>query len=220
MMKSVSFLAALAFAVVGWGSAIAACQYETGEARWGIKTSVPGDPNVAPTHVSLQSLIQLSDPVIEAGSINVTRWPGDVALQDDSGQAMTLHEGDIVTVTGYHYRARCQKDGDYHMEIGVSPTHQDADCIIVEVPDPSQIGDPTLQALVSRSRNELEGMRPSPMLSHPSTDPPQVTVTGQLFIDETHNRSGDPGGGRGTLLDSGRHCASNLWEIHPVIRIE
>lgn len=207
------------FATTSAASAIT-CQFESGEQRWNIKTSLRSGPDAHVRAVALRSLIALPNPDVDAASIETSRWTGSVSAQDDAGHALTLHEGDLVTVTGYLYRARCRTDGDYHMEIGVSPARRNARCLIVEVPDPSQIPDHQLRTLIRRARDDLESMGSSVFASHARARPLQVTVTGQLFLDESHHRSADPSGGRGTLLDSGRHCASNLWEVHPVFRIE
>jgi hypothetical protein len=42
-----------------------------------------------------------------------------------------------------------------------------------------------------------------------------VKITGQFFIDAHHISAGNPGGNGGT-----KHCATNVWEIHPVTDIE
>lgn len=198
------------------------CQYEKGEARWSIKTSVPAGGAQA-TKVDLDSLIGLDNPDLSAeerSQIDDTRWSGDIKVRSSAGQDAVLHEGDLVTVSGYLYRARCQKDGDYHMEIGSDSARKNASCLIVEVPDPGQVQDPKLHDAVSAARAALESQDASVFASHATKAPPEVEVTGQLFLDETHAHTSDPGGGRGTLLASGKHCATNLWEIHPVSNIQ
>jgi hypothetical protein len=106
------------------------------------------------------------------------------------------------------------------MEIGVAQVRRNAACLIVEVPDPGQIADPTLRAGAQAARDTLRGMDASVFTPHATKPPIQVTVTGQFFLDETHARTSNPGGGRGAKLDSGGHCASNLWELHPVFAIQ
>ncbi len=209
-------LAALAFLLAGAASAQARdCQYESGEARWSIKTSIPNQPQ-DPVAVDLASLIALDNADLDGTNIENSRWQGPAVAQDSDGHDVTLHEGDLITVTGFLYRARCQKDGDYHMEIGAKARRSNARCLIVEVPDPDQIEAVGLKRQVSKARDVLESEDASVFASHATEEPLKITVTGQLFLDETHTRKGDPGGGRGTLLSSGKHCASNLWELHPV----
>jgi hypothetical protein len=72
-----------------------------------------------------------------------------------------LHEGDMVHVTGFLYRVRCQKDGDYHLEIG-SEAVRGSPCLIVEVPDPGQVSDPELKDDVVRVRQTVEQLDPAP----------------------------------------------------------
>lgn len=199
------------------------CQYEKGEERWEVKTSVPSiDALSTPHTVDLASLIALKNPPMtkqEKKAIEDKLWDGSATVKDASGNDLTLREGDIITVTGYVYRARCQRDGDFHVEIGAGKTRS-SKCIIVEVPDPGQIKDTKLRALVSGARDALAQMDPSVYRSKPKKMPIKATFTGQLFLDAPHYRKNDPSGGRGSLLFSGRHCAANLWEIHPVVRIE
>lgn len=97
---------------------------------------------------------------------------------------------------------------------------RDSPCLIVEVPDPDEITNAGLKALITQARDALENFDPSVFATHATKKPIKMRVAGQFFLDETHNRNSDPGGGRGTLLASGRHCASNLWEIHPVTKLE
>jgi hypothetical protein len=217
---------ALVFACVGLLPCVALarnCQYEKGEERWQVKTSVESVAAIPNARaVDLASLIALDNPPMtkeEIKAIEKTLWTGSVKVKDASGNEIELHEGDIVTVTGYVYRARCQRDGDFHMEIGAGATRK-SQCLIVEVPDPKQIPDAQLRELVSGARDPLAQMDPSVYQSKPKKKPIKATITGQLFLDAPHYRKTDPSGGRGTLLASRRHCASNLWEIHPVVRIE
>lgn len=172
--------------------------------------------------VDLASLIALKNPPLtkqEKKAIESTLWTGSAKVKDESGTQAELHEGDIITVTGFVYRVRCLKDGDFHMEIGAGATRSSM-CLIVEVPDPDEIQDAELRKLVSAARDALAQMDPSVYQSKPKKKPIKATITGQLFLDAPHYRKTDPSGGRGTLLASKRHCASNLWEIHPVVRIE
>lgn len=199
------------------------CQYEKGEARWSIKTSL-ASAGAAPSgiEVDLGSLIALDNPDLsteQIAALKDNRWDGSVTAKDASGNDVALHEGDVVAVAGYAYRARCQKDGDYHIEIGVGPSRK-SPCMIVEAPDPREIADEALRGQIVAARDSLEQLDPSVFQGHPTKNPIPVRVTGQLFLDETHHETSDPGGGRGSLLDSGRHCASNLWEIHPVTGLE
>jgi hypothetical protein len=58
----------------------------------------------------------------------------------------------------------------------------------------------------------IGGKAPSGALNPPA----KVHVMGSLFYDSQHYSKKNPqgGGNRGT-----NHCATNLWEIHPVLSI-
>jgi hypothetical protein len=196
------------------------CQYENGEARWPIKTSVPQDAAQGQV-IDLASLLALKNTAltkVQIAVIEKQRWDRSVTVKDSSGSDVTVKEGDIITVDAYVYRARCQKDGDYHIEIGAGKARS-SKCLIVELPDPDEIKDATLEDMVASARNKLESLDSSVFASHATKPPIKVQITGQLFYDAPHYRANDPSGGRGTVLNSGRNCASNLWELHPVIVI-
>lgn len=110
--------------------------------------------------------------------------------------------------------ARCQKDGDYYLEIGVTSTNR-THCLIVEAPDPGEIEDEALKALVTRVRETLDTLDEGIFSGAANTRPVPVKITGQFFLDASHIGGADPGGHRGT-----GHCATNVWEIHPVTAIE
>jgi len=98
-------------------------------------------------------------------AIEKVRWDGEARAKDNSGKVAVLHEGDIVTVSGYAYRARCQPDGDYHIEIGSGPS-RNSSCLIVEVPDPNEIHDAQLKKSVTQARDTLEQLDSSVFQSH------------------------------------------------------
>jgi hypothetical protein len=199
------------------------CQFEKGEARWEVKNSIPSHATITNAkEVSLASLIALKNPNLtkqQVKDIEDVRWSGVAKAKTPAGNDAELHEGDIVTVTGYVYRARCQKDGDFHMEIGSGPTRK-SKCLIVEFPDPEEIKDAGTRQLVEAAREALANLDSSIYQSNPKKPPFKVTITGQVFLDAPHIRASDPSGGRGTLLNSGKHCASNLWELHPVLELK
>lgn len=198
------------------------CVYKKGEARWDIKTSVPsGALSQTITRINLQSLMDLHNPKLtkaQKAAIANNRWQQDVALQGIAGDGLYLMEGDIIGVQGYLYRARCQRDGDYHLEIGGSDANGHK-CLIVEVPDPHQVHNKRLRAKVKSVIQTVDAL-PSSVFNGKS-EPLPVEVTGQLFLDAPHIRKGkgkkkpDPSGGRGTKFN-GKNCATNVWEIHPI----
>jgi hypothetical protein len=218
MRTGIAYLAATVSIAFCVQAAAQTCQYEKGEARWEIKTSVPqGSDLLKASKIELRELIELENPQLSASerkAIQSKRWSGEV-----QAAGVSLHEGYLVSVAGYLYRSRCQKDGDYHLEIGFAPARADASCLIVEIPDPDQISDEQLKSMVQAARDALESNYSDSRSSHSRSKPPRIRIVGQLFLDETHSHPNDPGGGRGTLLASGRHCATNVWEIHPVMSL-
>jgi len=219
MKRIAVWVSVLFIAALGQPALARDCHFVEGEARWKIKTSVPAGAlrrKVKPT--DLRALMGLKNPKLTAAQkkaiASKPRTQG-VTVGDDS-----LQEGEIVSVEGFLYRARCQKDGDYHLEIGTSSTTGKS-CLIVEVPDPGQVRDRALRDLVKQVRQKLDGF-PSGIFNGKSAPLP-VKVTGQFFLDSQHLRrdnpktgkKADPSGGRGTKFN-GKNCATNVWEIHPV----
>ena len=76
----------------------------------------------------------------------------------------------MVSVKGYLYRVRCQGDGDYHVEIRTARAWS-ADCLIVEVPDPAEVRDPTLETAIVSVRERLEGLESRFFTGHASGSP-------------------------------------------------
>src|SRR5439155_7209774 len=107
-------------------------------------------------------------------------------------------------------------DGDYHIQVSDSRTDRD-NVVIMEVPYPDFASNAQLKTKVDALRAKLRGklhkgtefsMSKGSCMLHPV----RMRLVGQLFYDETHSTSGDPGGGRGK---QGHHAAT-LWEIHPL----
>ncbi|HEY6951705.1 MAG TPA: hypothetical protein VI758_04820, partial [Bacteroidota bacterium] len=129
--------------------------------------------------------------------------------------SMGLHEGDIVRVSGWLHLVAYETDGDFHVQISDSEASGDH-CLIVEVPYPTYVRSvPNLKKLCNSVRKFikttiLNGKDPgsATVLSKAV----YVTVTGQLFYDDSH--VGDPPRGK-----KGMHAAT-LWEVHPVTEIQ
>jgi hypothetical protein len=201
------------YALLSHAAAARECTFEKGEDRWEIKTSLPqGAFSHGPVDVDLASFMKLKNPTMTAAqkrAIAKKLWPDDVKIDD-----RVFHEGDLIRVRGFLYRARCQKDGDYHLEIGIS-SKDGRRCLIVELPDANEIADRILQIRVEQAIKALNNA-PSGIFNRKGK-PVQVLVTGQLFLDAHHlsKKGGNPSGGRGSKFN-GKNCATNVWEIHPV----
>ena len=196
------------------------CHYKKGEDRWGIKTSLPqGALSHDPTHIGLATFMELENPPMTAAqkrALAKKRWSKGVELDGH-----VLHEGDMIEVEGYLYRAGCKPDGDYHLEIGTS-SDSGKHCLIVELPDAGQVADQILRQMVKRAHKELN-TAPAKLFGSKfkQENPVPIVVSGQFFLDAHHlsKTGGNPSGGRGSRYN-GKNCAVNVWEIHPVTGIQ
>lgn len=192
------------------------CAFVKGEERWGIKTSVKaGALDHDATKITLESLMDAANPPLtkpQKTAIEKRLWAGHVTLQKSTGGNIVSREGDMISVEGFLYRARCQKDGDYHLEIGTE-NKKGSPCFIVEAPDPGQIKDDGLKDSVTDVRKTLDKLPPGIFTGKAA--PVHVQISGQLFLDAPHIQEHDASGGRGT-----KHCATNIWEIHPVTNLQ
>jgi hypothetical protein len=84
-----------------------------------------------------------------------------------------------------------------------------------EAPDPNQTSNASLKARLTEVRKTLGGFAEGIFTGKGQIAAVPVKVAGQLFLDAHQIGTGNPGGGRGT-----EHCATNVWEIHPVTAIE
>jgi hypothetical protein len=105
------------------------------------------------------------------------RWAGRLTVSDKDGDDISLKEGDMISVEAFLRRARCQKDGDFHLEISVTDK-KGAHCLIVEVPDPEEIGDDTLKERVVQVRQVLDSLGQDIFSATAASVP--VKVTGQF----------------------------------------
>jgi hypothetical protein len=182
-----------------------------GVERWPIKTTAH-HMNEAPRVIAFDSLIALPDP---AGvKKNDSRFQD--AFIPSFHNFAGLHEGEIVRVSGWLHLIAYETDGDYHIQISNSETSGDH-CLIVEVPYPTYVKSaPNLKKLCAAVRSYIK----KKILANkePGTSGTvlkkavYVTVTGQLFYDDSH--VGDAPRGK-----RGMHAAT-LWELHPVTGLQ
>ena len=206
MRPSLPFLLALGLSV-----ATGQKPAHPGVERWPVKTSLPSNPGKAKT-VALADLLSFGDPDV---SPKVTK--NDARFQKQRippfSNNLNIHEGELITTTGWLHLIAGESDGDYHIQISASPTDGN-NCIIVEVPnsDAEFVADAALRPQFEQVRTFLKtktlaNKDPSSGGSV-MTHPPFVQVTGQLFYDDSH--VGDaPRGKKGMK-------AATLWELHPV----
>jgi hypothetical protein len=176
--------------------------------RWATKTSVVNPAN-QPITVDLALLMGWHNPQVDT-AMRQQLLVGRLARQPGA----VVKEGDIVHVEGFLQGAHCSNDDDdYHVEISTSSNS--AQCFIVEIPNGRYMKAPySKQADAQRKvvRDLFGGQSPNGALNPPV----KVRVIGGLFYDSQHYSKTNPQGGgrRGT-----NQCATNLWEIHPVLSI-
>jgi len=182
-----------------------------GVERWPIKISAHKLHSTV-RDVSFADLTTLPDP--PGVTHNDPRYQD--AFIPSFQNSKNLEEGDIVRVSGWLHLVAFETDGDYHIQISNSETSGDQ-CLIVEVPYPTYVKSaPNLKKLFTTVRafvkkNILGNKEPAPA-GTVEKKAVYVTVTGQLFYDDSH--VGDPPRGK-----KGMHAAT-LWEVHPVTSLE
>jgi hypothetical protein len=131
-----------------------------------------------------------------------------------------------VTVRGFLLAAKFERgeDHDIHAQIAASKKW-DQDQLIIEVPAGGKYC-PVRKALWSLVRKDRQNSgSKSKGDAIKFADPPEITVTGYLFLDAHHiTKKTTPAkycianGGRGLQKD-GKSSVRGLWELHPVIAI-
>jgi hypothetical protein len=181
-----------------------------GVERWPIKTSAHRMQET-PKDVDFGKLIALPDP--QGVKKNDSRYQD--AFIPTFQNSQNIQEGDIVRVSGWVHLVAYETDGDFHVQLSNSEASGDH-CLIVEVPYAPYVKNaPNLKKMCTTVRNfikknMLKGKDPgsATVLSKAM----YVTVTGQLFYDDSH--VGDPPRGKKKM-----HAAT-LWEIHPITDIK
>lgn len=210
-MRYCNALVGSLFALVA-GSALAECSSHPGKARWPIKTSIVAAASTA-TAVALSDLLALNNPAVTS-TMRKQLETGRLARQ----QGMAWKEGDMITTEGVLDLAKCNgDDDDYHIQIRTAD--DPSSCLIVEVPNAQFVTQPGLGPMVAKVRQTVRGIYSGkiPNGASPGREI-RVRITGQLFYDSPHYQASHPqdGGGRG----KGTCKATNLWEIHPIVRFE
>lgn len=176
--------------------------------RWTIKTSVVNPIN-NPITVDLGYLMGLNNPTVDK-PMRKQLLTGRLARQHGA----KVKEGDIVVTEGYLVSAHCSDDDDdYHVEIATSPTS--TECFIVEIPNGRYMKKP-YRKMADAQRKAIRGIFGNHEPNGALQTPLKVRVMGGFFYDSQHYSKKEPQGGgrRGT-----NKCATNLWEIHPILSI-
>jgi hypothetical protein len=169
--------------------------------RWSVKTdtTLAGHPTTAATITEI-----------------LTRWATPPLGPRDQCAARAGRELDVYVVRGWIRRIeRSKDDGDWHMELTVSPTSPPESCIVAEIP----LG--TLGAVYTLARRQLDSLLAGRRLDKDGDlrTPLAVWITGAAFFDGQHRKAT-----RKRDITDGGHGRCNtslraLWELHPVYDI-
>lgn len=135
-------------------------------------------------------------------------------------------EEQTVTVRGFLLAAKFERGQDHDIHVQMAASKEwDQDQLIIEIPAGGKYC-PVRKALWSlvRADRDTSGSR-SKGDTIKFADPPEVTVTGYLFLDVHHiGKKTTPAkycieNGRRGLQKDGKSSVRGLWELHPVIAI-
>ncbi|MDR5729971.1 MAG: hypothetical protein RB191_21370 [Terriglobia bacterium] len=153
-----------------------------GVERWPVKTSVM--THSRREEVSLTDLLALQD--VPGVSKNDARYQSQRIGNFENADG--LHEGDMVTTSGWFHLVAGETDGDYHIQIS-NDQNDGNDCLIVEVPkDDAHY---THSAALRMKFKSIRGWVRAKLLKdkEPASGgsvmvhPVYVRITGQLFYD-------------------------------------
>ena len=142
--------------------------------------------------------------------------PGASTKVPDPVPAKTamLVERQTVTVRAFVLAMKRDPDNDLHIQIGdkASPFNQNQ--IIVEIPPTEKFCD-VRTVMMDLLRVE----KPNAPKQHVFKNPPEVEITGYLFLDSHHGSTCTGSGGRGIKNGLKKSPVKSTWEVHPVISL-
>jgi hypothetical protein len=125
-----------------------------------------------------------------------------------------------VKLRGFVMAMKLENDNDLHVQVADRPEPFDQEQIVVEIPPGAEYCD---------ARGAMMGLFRADggtnVSRHIFNNPPQVDVTGYLFLDAAHMRARrtdfcTDNGGRGIRAGRGASPVRGIWELHPVIKLE
>lgn len=125
-----------------------------------------------------------------------------------------------VKLRGFVMALKLEDDNDLHVQVGDHPEPFDQEQIVIEIPPGAEYCD---------ARAEMMGLFRADggtnVHRHIFNRPPQVDVTGYLFLDAAHMRARrtdfcTDNGGRGLRAGRGASPVRGIWELHPVVKLE
>jgi hypothetical protein len=183
-------------------------QQFAGSARKAVKLRKASDGSTY-KKVNGGSPISVSDWFTMTCSLD-PKVPGTVP----ASKPMKEIETQIVTLQGFLMAAKLDPDHDLHAEIAGS-NKWNSPHLIVEVPPGAEYCT-ARKALWNLVAQELPPNSKSK--THIMQHPPQVQLTGYVFLDTAHGSTNfcRTSGGRG-VKKQGVQKVQGLWEIHPVL---
>jgi hypothetical protein len=162
--------------------------------------------------------VSLSDffvAVCPLGERVPTRW-GDIP-QDEALPEERLK----VKLRGFVMAMKREDDNDLHVQVADRPEPFDQEQVVVEIPPGAEYCDARAAIMgLFRADGGTNVRR-----RHIFSKPPQVDVTGYLFLDAAHMRARrtdfcTDNGGRGIRDGRGASPVRGIWELHPVVKLE
>ena len=125
-----------------------------------------------------------------------------------------LVERQTITIRAFVLAMKRDPDNDLHIQIGDKAKPFKQDQIIVEIPPTQKFCDVRTKMMdLLRAENEKAPKQ------HVFNNPPEVEITGYLFLDSHHGSTCIASGGRGIKNGLKKSPVKSTWEIHPVIRL-
>ncbi len=188
------------------------------KARWPIKTSVPSGADLTKPG----KLLPLADFLeLAPAADHMSSQFDDALFPKASGSKFA--DGDIVRTRGYVRLVAGEPDGDFHIQITVTPDTFE-NCLVVEVPkdDPEFVKDTEVRSAAKAVRDfvttSLKTGDPTGRIVH-IVGPAYVEVTGQLFFDAEHQAGMSKGVFRGKSINGKKLPSKTSWEIHPITKM-
>jgi hypothetical protein len=129
--------------------------------------------------------------------------------------AAMVVEKQIIKMRVFVLAMKLDPDKDLHIQIGDKAKPYKQAQIIVEIP-------PTSKYCDARS-NMMDLFREeggTKLSQHVFKNPPEVELTGYLFLDSHHGSTCTGSGGRGIKNGLKTSPVKTTWELHPVISLE
>lgn len=175
------------------------------------------------TPVNHQSRTQMKhrSPNVQNASFQQTsvedmlNWPNPAHIVKSSESPIDDRENQAFTVTGDLWRVKVEdNDCDFHLEMTSPGNDQDADRVIVEIPQGPQfvqIRESLINALNAASEGDLSQTK-----SINLNNSIRVQVGGFAFFDAFHFSRSNPkrGHGHGTAM------VGTIWELHPIWQLQ